>query len=176
MKNEKHIPTRCIRILDDALRHAGIRDQAQVIFILWPNLKQASLRLCSYLSPFVLVGDIPLLEIALARATGAACCESGASQMQAFIQAIASIEKELRELQVSVLDRDDNWIIWDFDSHVTSWLEQYRRDSLQVRPRETPFMKGPVLVALLSRVFTTRDLMMAGIELHGDITLADSLQ
>ncbi len=158
---EKTIPRSCTEILELTIRHLGKKNEAKRVFLLWPNLKLASLRLCAFLSPFLLQDERVILDIALDRAIEAAAKETGSNQVKAFVAGVFSVVKDLCAIQVSVQDADDNWVIWDFEEPIIELMHAHRRDRVQVRPRDPAFEEGPVGVALLSRVFTIRDLMLA---------------
>lgn len=151
-------------LLDQAVRRIELRREATQLFIRWPNLKQASLKLCAFLTPFIEENNRPILDIALERAITAAAAAHGGQQVTAFIQAVASMTDCLCHLQVSLQDRDGDWEIWDFERPILEWMHTAERDCLQVRRREIAFAKGAVTLALLSRVFSIRDLLNTPLE------------
>ena len=156
-------PPRCGVLLELALRRIDRKSEAKQLFMMWPSLKDASLRLCAYLSPFLEANGEPLLDLALSRAFALASVAQGADQVGVFVAAVASITNELRGIQVSVQDHDGDWEIWDFERPILDWMGSYQRECLQIRPRETPFPEGSVRFAIL-RVFTIRDLMQTHLE------------
>ncbi|MEC4718188.1 hypothetical protein RY831_03445 [Noviherbaspirillum sp. CPCC 100848] len=151
-------------LLDQAVKRIELRREATQLFIRWPNLKQASLKLCAFLTPFIEENSRPILDIALERAIIAAAAAHGGQQVTAFIQAVASMADSLCHLQVSLQDKDGDWEIWDFEKPILDWMHSAERDCLQVRRRETAFAKGAVTLALLSRVFSIRDLLNTPLE------------
>lgn len=151
-------------LLEQAIKRIGMRNEARQLYNSWPTLKLASLRLCVFVTPYIEVGNRPLLDVALERAITAARTTQGGEQVSRFIHAIATIADDLCQLQISVQDRDDDWEIWDFDKPMLDWMKAEQRDCLQVRRREEAYPKGPVTIALLSRVFSIRDLMKTPIE------------
>jgi hypothetical protein len=151
-------------LLEQAIKRIGMRNEARQLFNSWPTLKLASLRLCVFITPFIEVGNRPLLDLALERAITAARSTQGGEQVCRFIRAVATIADELCQLQVSLQDRDNDWEIWDFDKPMLDWMRAEQRDCLQVRRREDSYPKGPVTLALLSRVFSIRDLMKIELE------------
>ncbi len=156
-------PPRCGVLLELALRRIDRKSEAKQLFMMWPSLKDASLRLCAYLSPFLEANGEPLLDLALSRAFALASVAQGADQVGVFVAAVASITDELRGIQVSVQDHDGDWEIWDFERPILDWMGSYQRECLQIRPREAPFPEGSVRFAIL-RVFTIRDLMQTHLE------------
>lgn len=161
MSDEK-IPRRGA-LLELALRRIDRKSEAKQLFMMWPNLKEASLRLCAYLSPFLEANEEPLLDLALSRAFTLTTAAQGADQVGVFVEAVASITDDLRGIQVSVQDHDGDWEIWDFERPILDWMGSYQRECLQIRPRQTPFPEGPVRFAIL-RVFAIRDLMQTRLE------------
>lgn len=154
---------RCGVLLELALRRIDRKSEAKQLFMMWPSLKDASLRLCAYLSPFLEANGEPLLDLALSRAFTLAAAAQGADQVGVFVEAVASITDDLRGIQVSVQDHDGDWEIWDFERPILDWMGSYQQECLQIRPRQTPFPEGPVRFAIL-RVFAIRDLMQTRLE------------
>lgn len=156
---------RSSELLDLALRRIDRRVEAKQLFLRWPNLKNAALRLCAFLSPFLENNYMPLLDVALERVFSALETEpSGGDQVRVFVHAILSISEELRFLQVSIQDCDGAWEIWDFEHPILDWMHSLQRECIMIREREEPFSVGPVKIAVLSRVFTIRDLMLANLQ------------
>jgi len=145
-------------LLDLAIRRIKCRSEAKQLFLMWPSLKEASLRLCTYLSPFLEANGVPLIDLALSRAIGRSVVVQRSEQVGVFVAAVASITEELCGLQVSVQDRDGDWAIWDFESSIVDWMGAYQQECIQIRTRETRFPAGSVRFAIL-RVFSIRDLM-----------------
>ena len=154
----------CESILDLTLRRINRRRESWQLYSMWPSLHVASIRLCSFLSPYIEVDDRPLLDIALERGFDAAVTRLGREQLGAFIAEATSIADELSTLQISVQDKDGDWEIWDFDRPLLEWLGRSRRECLQIRPRQTPFPIPPLRLALLKQ-FAIRDLMQTQIDL-----------
>lgn len=151
-------------LLGQALKRIEMRNEAKQLYTSWPTLKLASLRLCTFVTPFVEYGGRPLLDVALERAITAARRTYGADQITQFIRGVASIADELCQLQISLQDRDNDWEIWDFDKPIMDWMKAGERECLQVRRRAEVYPKGPVMLAVLSRVFSMRDLMRMPLE------------
>lgn len=155
----------CDALLELAVRRIDQKYEAKQFFLIWPSLKEASIRLCSYLSPFLEANGVPLLDLALSRALSNATASQASEQVGAFVEGVASITDAVCGIQVSVQDRDGDWEIWDFEHPILDWMQSNKRESLQIRTRQEPFPEGPVRFAIL-RVFSTRDLMQTRLEVH----------
>lgn len=151
-------------ILDLALRRIERRVEGRQLFLLWPNLRRAALKLCVYLSPYLEQRNRPLLDIALERGIAALIHAPSGQQVSAFIHAIASIADDLCQMQISVEDREGDWAIWDFENPILDWMRAYQRECVQIRQRDVPFPIGAVRLALISRVFSIRDLLHVHLE------------
>lgn len=165
MANQLSILAQQAEYLDSTLKHMGKRNEARQLYLLWPKLKTASQKLCGYITPLVIVEERPLLEHILARAIDAAVGECHQQQFKAFVGTVAVAAQELRGHQISIQDSDDNWIIWDFERPILELLREHGREAVQVRPRASAFDAGAVTLAVLTRVFTIKDLMLADLGL-----------
>lgn len=155
--------------LQIALFNIGLEKDAQRIFGIWPALRTVSLQYCRYVSPFIeLESGENLLEVSLSDAIESFKkheADDPRKGVQAFIAEFPKRVVDLCRVRLSVQTEEGGWVIWQYDQPVLDWMAIHGRKAVQIRRREDPFDKGPVLVKLLSYICSVRDLQMADMDL-----------
>ena len=155
--------------LQTALSNIGLEKDAERIFDAWPALRTVSLQYCRYVSPFIeLETGESLLELTMADAINSFKMYEATEQrkgIQAFIAEFPKRVVDLCGVRLSVQTEEGGWVIWQYDQPVLDWMAIHGRKAVQIRRREDPFEKGPVLVKLLSYICSVRDLQMADMDL-----------
>ena len=153
-------------MLQATLTNAGVAEQAESIFLEWPEIEMIAAQYLRYVSPWLIVGEDNLAEMTLRDAFKAR--EGDPERRRSFphrslIEAITQSVPLLASVRISVLNGENLWTIWSYDEPLTTWMEKHGRSAMQIRPRETSVVHGPLLIKMLAFVSSTRDLELAEI-------------
>lgn len=155
--------------LRTAVANIGLAREAERIFLELPALRNVALQYCRYVSPLVPLEDGQCLLEATLRDAIAGYSEAAVRDperaMRTFIQALARSVGELCRVRLSVQTRDGSWLIWTYDEPLIEWMPRHGRKALQIRRRDKPVAKGPVLVKMLGYICSVRDLQVAHLDL-----------
>lgn len=122
-----------------------------------------ALKLCWFLSPYIESGNENLLETTIHRAVRAYLSAANGERPRAFLNAVRDGAEMLGVLRVSARDKDDGWLIWDYEESLMDWLDEQGASAVQVTVRAQPLDAGPLVVRLMAQVCTVRDLRVAGL-------------
>lgn len=152
-----------------ALRSLNLEDRSQKIYMTWPALYTVSLQFCRFVSPFVPAeSGKPLLEEALHEAIEAYFKfgrEDDRNGIERYIATLASKAGDLSRLRLSVrAEEGEGWVIWNYDDPLLDWMSAHGRKAIQIRMRDKPVPKGPILIKLLSYICSVRDLQIAKLD------------
>lgn len=115
-------------ILKRVMMNIGRYEDKKVLFQQWPNLDQASKKLCQLFSHHYPGKDGPLVEEVLKRAFNAydSATEDGVPEVQrvaTFLEALASAADDAQGIAAYVFDGDGNAIAWPhFSEPLGQWL------------------------------------------------------
>jgi len=167
MKKTKRQALSPYRSLETSIRQAGLSAEAERIFLLWPNLREASLRFCSFISPLVYTADgKSLLDTSISAAFAAYLAERDdeIAAYKAFIRALLKSAPALAGLRISIEDGDGNRVLWDEQTPILDWVKRFGHS---IHVREYPQVAHtPILVSMLQKCFTSRDLKLANVSLE----------
>ena len=163
----KTIPFR--QMLTSILQNAGVAGRAEAIFVEWPELEQIATQFIRFVSPWLIIDDVGVAEQTLRNALGENTGDVvGHKEFphRFFMEAISQCAGLLASVRVSVLNEDSLWEIWSYDEPLMHWMENRGRSAMQIRKRETPVERGPILIKMLAFISSTRDMQMAEISIE----------
>ncbi len=155
-------------LLRSTLKNARIEDQAEAVFVEWPELEQISVRFLRFVSPWLMIDEENVAEETLRNAF-AAYEEKVVGRKEfphrCFMEAIAKCVDLLATVRVSVMSEDGLWEIWSYDEPLMSWMEKKHRSAMQIRNRDVPVDSGPLLIKMFAFISSTRDMQLAEISI-----------
>lgn len=154
------------QMLDTVLHNAGVAERAEAVFIEWPELEQIAAHFLRFVSPWLMVDESSVAELTLHNAFAMADQNGAGGKVfphRTFMEAITECAGLLASVRVSVLNEDNLWEIWSYDEPLMHWMEKKGRSAMQIRRRETPVERGPILIKMLAFISSTRDMQLAEI-------------
>lgn len=153
--------------LNRILSNAGFATNPVKAFTDWPTLEQVALKFINFVSPWLVVDGETLAERTLLEAISSydeTLPQGYEASYRKFIERIAESAKVLSSLRVSVKDKDGLWAVWTYDEPLMRHLANHKRNSIQIRERETPVASGPVMIKLLAAISPTQELEVARLD------------
>lgn len=150
------------------LANMRLSNNARRVFVDWPALEDTALRFLQYVSPWLIVDGANLAEVMLQRAIAeyeAAPSSEEDVRYRRFLVCLAGAAQVLRELRISVKNKNEQWAVWSYDEPLMTYLARHNRTSLQIRRRDIGLPVTPVLIKLLASIGSTDEL----IEVESDI-------
>lgn len=134
----------------------------------YPALEKLTFNFLQFVSPWVLSGRASVAECTIRKALLAYDQAQGKGNglgHRRYLETIAESAKVLSSLRVSVLNSTGQWEIWNYDQPLTEYMQRHKRWAIQIREREQPVAHGPVMIKLLAAISSTKDLVIADIDI-----------
>ena len=154
-----------LKQIDGVLKCLGpeTRLKAKALFQDVPSLQDITGRLCSYLPMVVVIEDQVSLHVVLKKCIDSATTEGCESPLKAFLVSLRELALQLSLFRISVQDEEGVWMIWDCGQDLADMLDRHKRNSVQVRRRESPLGVGTLFMVILTNVCSVEDLNEVGI-------------
>jgi hypothetical protein len=156
--------------IDGVLKCLGpdIRLKAKTLFQEVPSLQDIVGRLCNYLPTVVVIEDEITLHVVLKKCIESATSVGCEAPLRAFLVSLRELAVKLSHFRVSVQDEEGVWMIWDCGQDLADMLDHHKRNSVQVRRRESPLGVGTLFMVILTNVCSVEDLNEVGIVATAD--------
>lgn len=156
-------------LLQQTIRTLGLKEEAEVLFNHWPNLRDAVLRLADYMGDIVLEGhDRPLYTICVQDGFNAlkesSADQDDSRQMTAFLRGLLDQAAEIINYQVFVMNGRKR-IVWEpFAQSLRDWVQENaaRLPYTVKKARYCDITPNSVQIMLASRIMTVCDISAIG--------------